>query len=171
MYSINNKSAITAYIQKYLNIIGVSQKFIAPSAAYDDNTRLAIIDFQKENSLPVTGVVDKHTLEELYKTYTLTNRNNSFNKTVEFPITPGDMSDEIRSINNALSKLLIYYGHTHNIKRNSSFYSEETQSAVAILRRIYLLDEKDYIDEDLYYILFKDLKRINEAKDLYQVDE
>ena len=65
------------------------------------------------------------------------------------------MSEGIFHINTTLAALLDYYGITHRL-RASSFYSEETALAVSALRKIYMLDEGDHIDELLYFRMIND---------------
>ncbi len=171
MYRINDKASIIMYIQNYLRVVGNRDIFVAPSGIYDENTRLSVLDFQKRFSLPETGIVDKITLETLFNEYVRVKRNSSLIDIRDFPIKPGIMSEQIRIINDTISKLVMYYGYTHNIKRNSNYYSKETINAIHTLRSIYLLDKQDYIDEELYFMMITDLNTIEENNNLKRFTE
>ena len=158
MYRIDDRQTAIMQVQKFLMAL-TEDIFIAPSGVFDDNTRLAVIVFQKKFGLEDTGVVDFATFELLYREYAKIVMHGSVNDTVGnfliFPMQRGDMSEGIFHINTTLAALLDYYGITHRL-RASSFYSEETALAVSALRKIYMLDEGDHIDELLYFRMIND---------------
>lgn len=158
MYRINDRQAAIAKVQTYLAAI-TEDIFITPNGVFDDNTRLAVIAFQEKSGLEGTGVVNYATFELLYSEYSKAVMQNNVTDTVGsfliFPIRIGDMSDGVYHINSTLARLLDYYGITHRL-RASSFFSNETALAVAALRKIYMLDEGDHIDELFYYRMIND---------------
>lgn len=153
MYRVYDKPEAIRSVQRYLITVGDSDIFIAPTGVYDDNTRLSVIDFQTRFNLNPTGEVDYETFTLLYNEYVLLTRNmetgdltDSF---LQFPLLPEKTSSGIAHINLTLGRILDYYGFTHRL-RDTNFYSEETSIAVDILQDVYMLDKKDFIDEEFY---------------------
>ena len=167
MYRINDKPAAIRRVQDYLITASNPDIFVAPTGIFDENTRLSVIDFQKKHQIDPTGVVDLVTFNLLFDEYTTLTLKDEINRTVgsfiDFPIRPGDMSDEIFHINQSMSRLLDYYGITHRLQ-NSSFYSEETSAAVRELRQIYSLDDMDFIDEIFYF------RMVNDHNSIYKLN-
>ena len=153
MYRIYDKVEAIRNIQKYLRSLGNTDFSIAPSGVYDENTRLSVIDFQKSRGLVPTGTVDYDTFTILKAEYdNATNRyrvREATDSFISFPILPGESRDELLHINRLLKSILDYYGFTHRL-RESNFYSKETSDSVMLLRRVYILDDVDLIDEEFY---------------------
>lgn len=153
MYRVYDKPEAIRSVQRYLIVAGDPGIFIAPTGVYDENTRLSVIDFQTRFDLEPTGEVDYETFTLLYDKYVLmtndTETRNIADSFIQFPILPGKTSNGMAHINLALGIILDYYGFTHRLRGNN-FYSKETADAVEILRDIYMLEKKDYIDEELY---------------------
>lgn len=75
-------------------------------------------------------------------------------------IRQGEYDERIKDINSALSKLLSHYGYTHRIRQNS-FYSEETEKAIAILSKIYKIQHiSGELDHYFYARMMKDANSI-----------
>ena len=160
MYLINSKSDYVKEIQRY---ISYAYKFVPQTGVYDDKTKILVKEFQHENNLDETGIVDYQTFTSLFVKYIRKKRlkksdDISFSP-VKFPINIGESSNEIYQINLLLNRLLSYYRIDHSLPL-SSFYSVKTADAVKYLRKIYLLEEKDYIDEELYFRLINDYNSI-----------
>ena len=159
MYRIYDTPSAIREVQIYLSLAGNPDIVVVPSGVYDDNTRLSVADFQRVEELNETGVVDRETFERLYEVYVILRDANELNNQVEsfisFPILPGQSSRGMIHINGMLGRLMTHYGLTHNL-RESSFYSPETEEAVRELRKIYLLDNKELIDEIFYMRMIKD---------------
>ena len=157
MYRIYDKAAAIREIQVYLREIADSDIFIAPSGIYDDNTRRAIIDFQSEKGLEITGEVDKATFDLLFSEHLIKKEKNEV--PYSLPMKKGDMNDLLVNINRMMKKVLDYYGFTNRLA-TSSFYSNETARAVDLLRRVYQLENREEIDEIFYKRLIMDLRSI-----------
>ena len=68
MYTQNNTEAAIRRIQDYLYEIHLYEGidyFATRNGTYTDTTQKAIMDFQKREGLPVTGIVDLYTFEKL----------------------------------------------------------------------------------------------------------
>ena len=163
MYRIDNRSEAIKRVQQYLLVVGNPDIFVATTGAYDENTRLSVLDYQGVNNLEQSGVVDRITFDRMFGDFIkITEREkikNALDPFIVFPILPGSFSDEMIHINRTLGRLLTHYGYSHSI-RDSNFYSKSTSEAVKIMRLIYLLDEKDSIDEELYSRMMRDLDSI-----------
>ena len=167
MYRVYDKPEAIRHVQRYLIVVGDPNIFIAPTGVYDENTRLSVIDFQTRLGLAATGEVDYETFRLLYDEYVLLtkdketrNRTDSF---IQFPLLPGRMSAGMEHINLTLGRILDYYGFTHRLRGNN-FYSKETADAVEILRNTYMLEKKDYIDEEFYRRMIIDHDSIAKAQ-------
>ena len=160
MYLINSKSDYVKEIQRYISDL---YNFVPQTGVYDDKTKTLVKEFQRENNLDETGIVDYQTFNSLFLNHIRKNRlkksdNTSFSP-IKFPINFGESSNEIYQINLLLNKILSYYGIDH-ILPLSSFYSLKTVDGVKLLRKIYWLEEQDYIDEELYFRLINDYNSI-----------
>lgn len=159
MYRIYDKPEAIRRVQNYLRVVGNPEIFIFPSGIYDDNTRRSVIDFQTERNIEPSGEVDRITFNQLFLEFLTINKNNELTRKLDsflrFPLMPGESAGGMVHLNRSLARVLDYYGYTHRL-RNSNFYSNETSEAVRILRGIYLLEEKDMIDEEFYSRLTND---------------
>lgn len=167
MYRVNDRVSAIKEIQGYLGAIIVDEPFVAPSGVYDDNTRLAVIKFQEQNGLESDGIVDMITFDLLYAQYRrkierdkIQRSTNSF---VDFPILPGDFTPALAHINKMMSSLLDNYGVTHDLS-DGTYYSRAMSEAVKEIRRIYLLEALDLIDEVLYSRMVNDYNSIFKIK-------
>ena len=159
MYRIYDTTSAIREVQIYLGLAGNPDIVVVPSGVYDDNTRLSGVDFQRSEGLREDGVVDRETFERLYGIYVILRDANELNKRVDsfisFPLSHGQSSSGMIHINGMLGRLMTHYGFTNNLRENS-FYSHETERAVKELRKIYLLDDKEDIDEIFYMRMIKD---------------
>ena len=152
MYRIDDKPEAIKRVQQYLAVASAPDIFVPPTGIYDENTRLSVVYFQKLKSLEPTGIVDYTTFELLYEDYLIISQkkklNDKLNTFIAFRLLPGYMAEEMTHINRTMRDLLNYYGFTNSL-RDSNFYSRESGNAVKILREIYSLAPKDFIDEEL----------------------
>ncbi len=156
MYDISDKRNAVKEVQRLLQEI--SETHIPQSGIYDENTKNAIIDFQKKNSIAETGITDKETLDALYREYLISYIDVPEN--IDFPIAYGCYGDHIRDINEKMGTVLDYYRVHHNL-RSSKRYSNETQNTAEKIRQIYLLDSSTEIDKELYLRIETDIKSIS----------
>ena len=159
MYRINDRMSAITEVQNYLRLIGNPEIFVAPTGVYDDNTLLSVKDFQAKNRLAETGKVDKETFDLMFSQFYIQNERDNVKRTlfsfITFPLLPGLMSDGMIHINKMMSDLLDYYGYTHYLRPNS-FYSRQTAAAVKALRKIYVLEDLELIDESFYLRMVRD---------------
>ena len=166
MTEVYDKSSIIKSIQKFLLEIDDKKYKVALNGIYDDRTRNAVEEFQSSSGMNQTGVVDEATFNLLYLEYLTAKLKKEVRQEanyINFPILPGVRSEGMIEIHRAIAILLNQYGHTHNI-RESNYFNNETKRTVNILQNIFLLDEIDAIDENLYFRIFEDLKSLNQIK-------
>ena len=170
MYRVYDNEEAIRRVQTYLSTVVSTIGTIAPNGIYDDKTRRAVIEFQKNNRLDPTGIVDYTTFTELYEQYRTIEKSKSISlhmaSFIQFPILRGQWSQEMIHINRIMGELLEYYGHTHSLRENMH-YSDQTAAAVNLLQGIYLLEENDYIDQVLYYRLVTDYDSISRMNKFY----
>ena len=159
MYKISDKPAAIREVQRYLRHIGYDSYPVIVSGVYDDNTKLAVEDFQGSNGIAISGVIDALTFSRLYdkyKSYVKAKKlRDKYKSLIEFPLTRGTVSDEMLHVNRMISELLKKYGIANVFRVNRTF-SNETQAGVKELRRIYDLNDNEVIDEELYIRIFND---------------
>ena len=169
MYRIDDRSSAIAELQKYLDKIGISDVFIAPSGIYDETTREAVVQFQKSKHINPSGIVDLETYNLIYSEYLAVNEREQINSrlgsSISFPIYEGSYFPKMAHINRAMAECLDYYGYSHSL-RDSSYYSSETAAWVKELRKIYMLPDRDNIDTEFYSRLMKDRDSIEEFSKL-----
>ena len=168
MYRVYDTDAIIRFIQKYLIVINGDSDPLAPNGIYDDRTKAAVREFQKNNGLEITGVVNEPTISALFDEQSREQIKKRTRKQthpfIQFPISPGEKSDGMIQIHQAMAKALNYYGHTHQL-RQTSYFNEQTMIAVDLLRKIYLLENDAKIDETFYFRLMNDFESINKIQD------
>ena len=159
MYRVNDRTSAIKNVQGYLSALFVGEMNIAPNGVYDDKTRLAVLEFQRRNGLVPNGIVDLLTFELLYSSYREKQIKDKVGKTPDLPIYPGDYRDEMREINKMLSVLLDYYRIDHSVIENG-YYSKETSDAVNKIRKIYLMQGVDIVDDMLYLRMILEYRSI-----------
>jgi hypothetical protein len=166
MYKIGDNKSANKAIQHYLAKIYGKEMSINKSGVFDDNTILALNEFQRDNAIDVNGYADYTTFNALYSAY--------INKTIadevqadlpgaRFPIKRGDKSPLVAAINDIMHEILDYYS-IHQISPNGDYFSSVSEEAVEILRNIFGLDNCNVIDERLYSRLKDEHKSISLIK-------
>ena len=164
MYSLNARKSAIKEIKKYLYFV---REYVYPEitktpidSVYDKNTASAVKTFQKNVGLDASGEVDFLTFNTLYSTY----KNAIDNKTAsnyiltddEFPFMPGNIGEDIRIINMLINQLSLVYSEIESVG-NGNYYSKKTEDAVRILRRIFMMQDAEYVDKTLYTRMKKEL--------------
>lgn len=160
MYKIYDKERYTKNVQIYLENLGQNKISIVQTGIYDVNTRLCVLDFQKHYNLSENGVIDKETLDLLYKEHLKKKAKRHFYE-IGFPLPfyLGDFNESILWLNRAFMKLLNNYGRHHSLKANK-FFSTETEEAARSLCKIYNINYPGYVDETLLTLILRDLESL-----------
>ena len=162
MHDINDKKRVISSVQNYLNKIKKSFSVI-PNGNYDNRTESAVRQFQADNDIPVTGVIDLITFNEIYKSYLEITENellHSKHSHMDLPIQIGDANQSIPHIVSILEKLADYYRIDYN-KTSSFAYTNESAQISIRLKEIYHIENTDSsLDLRLYDRMVNDLKSI-----------
>ena len=164
MYKISDRREAIRQIQRFLYAVNPQNGFVAPSGVFDESTKDMIKLFQTDNRLNVNGIVDIETFNLLYTQYVNSQKENKarsiLNTDIVFPAVEGDSGEDMRKVNKIMADLLDYYGIYHRLT-DSRYYSVNTSLAVGELRKIYALDEKNTVDEELFMEMTRDSASIN----------
>lgn len=161
-YSITDEKGAIKDLQRMLGII-YEKEGINQNGIYDDKTKNAVISFQKDLGLKVTGRTDWETFNLLSKKFNsamLSKKTRESNKEIQFPISHGAFGLTVLNVNHMLKKILDYYGIAHNV-RSTFTYNFGTVDGVYALRKIYRMTSGDEIDELLFNMMVLDFEDIN----------
>ena len=150
MYSLNEKTEHIKSVQKLLSAV-YKNEHIPQNGIYEERTREFILRFQRENELSDNGIIDEKTLKLLYLESKKRNKVYPFSKNLKYRY----YDERMRELNEIISELLNYYGKHHRLLP-IPYFSEETMLSINELRKIYMLEDGEEIDEELYGIMIKD---------------
>ena len=163
MYDYNDKSAAIKEIQRFLSIISQKDESIphvTVDGHFSEETRLAVTEFQRLNSLDATGTVDKLTFDLLYEIYTgimleygVADENFDLKA---FPLKIGQSGSDVAQLNTVLTELEAFYKEL--IKIDGDFFGADTEYSVKEMQRHLLEDETGYVDNVFFNRLKKELK-------------
>ena len=152
MYQLNDKPSAIKEIQRFLYVISQKEKtlpHVSIDGYYGDETRLAVLEFQRLNFLEESGTVEKETYDTLYKTYLeiLDEINASENglNSESFPLKLGDSGNDVSILNSILRELCKYYKEIS--PPYEDFFSRETEESVKQLQRHLLEEESGTVTE------------------------
>ena len=164
MYTVTDKSAAIKEIKKYLytlnQTIYPSVRRVSIDGQYDEQTRKAVIDFQKLMGYKQTGIVDYKTYTAMYDEYLSALDESSSNKITYdggFPLSIGDMNEDVRLLHIFINELADVYSSIKKV-RTSSYYSTETAEAVLSLSKIFMLKETTSTDKGMMRRIIYDAK-------------
>ncbi len=146
MYHISDKKGAIREVQKYL--LAISQRadylpHVTVDGFYGEETRLAVSDFQREYSLPITGTVNRETFDLLFEQYiyvtdTMEHEKNIFN-IGDFPLKRGSGGNDVSVLNSMIRELAFYYRDLES--PYGDYYSSVTEEAIKLLQG-YFIEEK-----------------------------
>ena len=156
-YNIKDKGEAVREIKKYLYLISENLYSSIPRTTidsfYDIETREAVSEFQRIKELEVTGQVDYETFTLLFEDYSALvldiEREDYVLTKEDFPFEMGDFSEDVKIINLIICELAKTYTEIPFVVADR-FYSKETESAVAYLRALFLMDGEAIVDKELY---------------------
>ena len=164
MYRINDKKSAIREIKKYLYALSRS---IHPSirrttidGVFDEETRGAVIDFQKIMGYNTTGIVDFETFTALYNEYLRAIESktpNNITSSGGFPLSVGDMNEDVRLLHIFVNELAKIYTTVEDVG-TSSYYSNESAAAILALSKIFMMDESGVADKIMMKRIIYDVK-------------
>ena len=159
MYDIKDKSEAIRIIQRYLREVNGGKIPVFPSGIYDENTKLAVKDFQIKFGITESGIVDYITFTKLFQAYKKISEEKEVKDSLIFPMKDGDSGDGVAEINRLLIMLLDFYRINHNV-RVSRYFTKSTLDGVKSLKKIYQ-HFGDCVDEEFYLRIKRDEKIIS----------
>lgn len=138
MYNVNDKSSAIRELQRFLLLI--SQNYSIPHLSVDgifsEETRTAVEEFQRQNSLPVTGIAERETFDLAYKKYKEELLRLAMSTNKDFPLKIGDSGNNVTELNNLINELSFYYRDLAKVY--GDFYSKDTENSVKLLQQYFL---------------------------------
>lgn len=153
MYFLDDKKSYYKAIQRML---GVKQ-----SGKWDNVTIDTIYNTLNERDIEWDGVVDNRIFDILRDIYKHRVRSSLYSMP-EIRLVLGEGGDEVVEINSLLSSAIRRYTVDFRAPRGR-FISPDSIKAAKYMRRIYILEEKDFIDGELLFYLNLDIGS-NKAK-------
>ncbi len=152
MYQLNDKQSAIKEIQRFLYVISQKEKtvpYVSVDGYYGDETRLAVLEFQRLYFLEESGTVEKETYDMLYKTYLeiLDEVNASENglNSDNFPLKSGDSGNDVAILNSLLRELHQYYRDLP--LPYGDFFSKQTENSVKEMQKHLFEDESGIVTE------------------------
>ena len=140
-YQNNDVKQAIIQIQEFLRTLQITSNeniTVPVDGIYGETTREAVRVFQRENSLPVTGTIDKTTYDKLYEKVLEA----EFEQSEPLPIyifpkgqsvSKGEKSDFVMLLQIILNALTVAYDEYAPMEINGEF-SDETENAVIIFQ-------------------------------------
>ncbi len=171
----NNTTAIRN-LQTYLRQISYFDPNITPppiDGIFDSVTRQAVSEFQYSQGLPVTGVADRRTWDELYAAYRFSLSQNSIPRRVAFfpdlpknyTLSPGCDNFTVSALQYMLRELEVRYGSWEPVEITGVF-DEKTELAVRAFQAQNGLPDSGTVDRmiwnavaDQYNSMFEGIQR------------
>ena len=172
MYELRDKKAAVREVQKMLRYIADKTEYDLPIVSidgiYGEETKKTVSVFQKESGLSIDGRVDYETYLRLYAVYKEAREDREridYIITDEgFPIGIGVQNDDVTQIHAMIRELNKSYPELPKNLRGS-YYSKETEKAIADLQKIFLYEENGILDAKTYERMLGEIahnKRLSE---------
>ena len=167
MYTQNNTEAAIRRIQDYLYEIHLYEGidyFATRNGTYTDTTQKAVMDFQKREGLPVTGIVDLYTFEKIRDTFFEYRRKNKADQhlytTNGYPLAFGASGSDVEVLHALLRSLSAHDSNSPPIPR-TAYFSKETEAAIRYFQRKFQMEENGIVDALLFSRLENELNARN----------
>ena len=162
MYKQSDRISAIKEIQKFLYLLSDSKYKSIPrvpiDGVFDDETKAAVIAYQKEKQITPSGAVDHETFVSLYSDYSEIINDSNTNGFIfgdgKFPLKEGDRNEDVRALNIIINELSKTYRQITEIDV-SSYFSANTGDAIEEITEIFLYPRSRALDKNLY-------RRINE---------
>ena len=174
MYNQKDKKAAVKEVQRYLFFLSDKKHKSIPripiDGEFDEETRVAVKEFQRIKGLAQTGEVDYITYTELYREYDeamLDHKTQDyFFLSSRLPLKEGELGDDIRIMNLMLGEFKKTYPCLTDAGEGS-YFSLRSANAVEELREIFMLPDSRIFDKQLYRRSIAELNSIHLAEKKY----
>lgn len=152
-----NEEIAIRNLQRYLRQLSYFDEDISPiviNGIWNDETQNALLEFQRKNHIPPTGVADEQTWNLLFSQYKNSLEENSPPSSVPFfPRQPsneslgiGDTGFVVAVIQYMLCELSVIYDNLENVEING-IYDENTQAAISEFQKRNLFSQNGRVDK------------------------
>lgn len=175
MYELLNKPAAIKEVQKFLYVISdrVNNKVprVAIDGIYGDETRNAVLIFQRLYDLEGDGTVDRITFDKMYILYEeARNSDLSFDYIITengFPVKLGDQNNDVIYIHLLINELKKTYQDIQGVDTKSNYFSDATKKAVEDLEQIFRIDGNGEVDTVFLSRMEIELDALNRISENY----
>ena len=164
MYLKNDVSGAIRRVQQYLYEIHLQNGnpyILLPDGIYGTTTKNAVLDFQKQQNLPSTGIVDLSTFEmlrDIAKKYQKENSKQTHLYGIQgFPIQIGARGADVDVLHALLRSLFEYEKEAPPIPR-TAYFSAETEQAIQYVQQILQVEADGVVTAELFERLETELK-------------
>lgn len=173
MYRLGDERAAIREIQKYLHFISDRVTSDVPRIAidgiYGDETKEAVMQFQRYAGIKESGAVDFETFNLLFKEYSnaklLYGGEEYYINEKLFPFKKGDMGREILYINLMLDELGKLFTEIPRVDLKP-YFSLSTENAVKEMRNVFMLGNEPIVDFFLFDRMRYELKLRGEESNI-----
>ncbi|MBQ9070466.1 MAG: peptidoglycan-binding protein [Clostridia bacterium] len=139
MYNLYDKAGAISDVQRFLLLLSQNNAnlpHLSVDGIFNEETVTAVKEFQRQNSLPITGKVEKETFDLLYLLYTEALKEyytdyDTLDSTV-FPLKIGDSGSDVAVLNTYIRELAKYYLDLESVW--GDFFSTATEKSVSDLQ-------------------------------------
>lgn len=171
MYQQGDKRSAVREIQKYLYVLSDKKYETIPripiDGIFDEETKAAVIEYQKIKLLTESGVVDFETFTALYDDYISVVDNFYTNDYIigdsSFPLSENDQNEDVRALHLMINELRKSYPQIVNVG-TGSYYSKRTADAVEALRELFVFPKSRKVDKELYRRLKTEINARNQTE-------
>ncbi len=163
MYHMNDKSGAVREVQKYLLSISQTEEYlphITVDGFYNEDTRLAVESFQRNNGLKETGATDRETFDLLYSEYIRVSKIDELEKNTlnsdNFPLRRGSSGTDVAILNSHIRELSKYYTDLGN--PIGDYFSSETEESIILLQKYFKEDINGIVDAGIYTRINEEVK-------------
>lgn len=175
MYELLNKPAAIKEVQKFLYVISDRVNNEVPRVAidgiYGDETRNAVLIFQRLYDLEGDGTVDRITFDKMYILYKeAINDDLSSDYIITengFPVKVGDQNNDVIYIHLLINELKKTYTDIQGVDTKSNYFSDVTKKAVEDLEQIFRIDGNGEVDANFLSRMETEIDALKRIKEIY----
>ena len=149
-----------------INFLEYDDASVGLSGIYDSRTQYAVMEFQKENNIPPTGVVDYDTWQSINASHIKYVEDNSVPRAVSiFPKYSGyeiipDKEDGILYVLQYMLGEIALNDEKMGVVEKTGVYDEATVNAIRQFKRRNMMDDTDTVDVKTLNRIFDEYERI-----------
>lgn len=160
MYNINDKSAAIMRVQRYLLAVGEQDGIYNPiDGAFGNQTKEAILVYQRKRGLPMSGVADRETFRMLYEEYRAIADNaplasDPFHSSA---LRKEMRNEQVRRLNSLLNEYFVFSKEFVPLSVDD-YFSRETEERVQYLVQLWGMKNANTADRAFLRRLSREVK-------------